>query len=87
MKVNIAEGDRDRGDKSDGKSEENASIKGKLFSFATNFIAGILVLSYAGYKLDEYTEMENHLYLLLGILLGFVWSMYETFKLVRYINK
>ncbi len=66
--------------------EKELSLKSKLLSFSSNFIAGMLVLSYAGYKLDEYLGEKNHLYLLIGILLGIVWSIYETFKLVRFIN-
>lgn len=69
-----------------GNKRRELSLKSKLLSFSSNFIAGILVLSYAGYRLDEYFGKENHLYLLIGILLGIVWSIYETFKLVRFIN-
>lgn len=69
------------------KKKESAALRGRLISFASNFIAAMLVLSFAGYQLDKYLENDNHVFFLTGIFLGFAWSMYETFKLTKLLNQ
>ena len=63
------------------------NMKGKMISLGSNFIAGIGLLSFLGYKLDEYVGNKKYLYTLLGMFLGFFWGMYETYKIVVFSNK
>lgn len=52
---------------------------GKLLFLGSNFFAGIGLLGFIGHYVDKRTGHE-YLYALAGAILGFVWAMYETWK-------
>ena len=68
--------------------EQQQIIKsGRLITLSSYFVVSIALLSYLGYRLDGYLGNKKYYGTMVGALLGFSWSMYETIKLVQALNK
>lgn len=59
---------------------------GKVLIVGTNFLAGPLVLGFAGHWIDKKTG-HDHRFMLIGVLLGLIWATYEALKIAWYIDK
>ena len=70
----------------DAKEFQQKGLPGKLLLLGTNFMAGPLVLGFAGRWIDKKTGHEI-LFLTIGVILGIVWATYEAFKIAWYINR
>ena len=46
-------------------------------------MAAVFFFAFIGYKLDEKFKNEKHLWTLCGVFVGFVYSGYEVWKLVK----
>jgi F0F1-type ATP synthase assembly protein I len=53
---------------------------GKMVFLGSNFFAGIGFLGFIGHYLDKKTGHE-YKYAIIGAVVGFVWAMYETWKI------
>lgn len=62
------------------------SMAGRLVILGTNFIAGIVVLGYAGHLLDKKLGRE-YLFMVTGSCLGIAWAMYEAIKTAILLSK
>lgn len=69
------------------ENSEEPTPAGSLVMLSSYFIASMTILSYLGYHLDASMGNAHYYYTLLGALLGFSWSMYETIKTVRRLEK
>jgi F0F1-type ATP synthase assembly protein I len=59
---------------------------GRIMIVGANFLAGPVVLGFAGRWLDHKTGHEYR-FLITGVILGLLWAFYEAFKIAWYINK
>jgi len=62
------------------------STAGRLVILGTNFIAGVVVLGYAGHLLDKKLGRE-YLFMVTGSCLGIAWAMYEAIKTAILLSK
>ena len=46
-------------------------------------MAAIIVFSFIGYQIDEKLKTKNYPWTLLGVFLGFLYSGYEIWKLIK----
>ena len=61
---------------------------GPALSLGTNIAAGMLGLTFAGYYLDRrFGEGEGETFTLIGLFLGLVYSGYEVWKVVRWLQR
>lgn len=69
------------------KNSKEPTPAGSLVMLSSYFIASMTILSYLGYHLDTSMGNSGYYFTLLGAMLGFFWSMYETVKTVRRLEK
>lgn len=53
---------------------------GRFVVLGSNYLAGVALLGYLGHVLDKKTG-HDHLFMVIGAVLGIVWATYEAFKI------
>lgn len=70
------------GDDLNNDSSNNAIGEVKHFNLGLNIVAGFIVFTFIGYKIDE-KRGKGSLFTLLGMFLGLFYCGYEIWKLIR----
>ena len=69
-------------------SEDDQKNKKKFtaaIGFGTEFAAGVILLTFIGYKVDEKYE-TGETFTLVGVFLGIFYGFYQVWKLIRILN-
>jgi hypothetical protein len=65
------------------EKEKQPKYSSSAATMGYTIMAAVFFFTFVGYQIDKKFPNEAHIYTLLGIFAGFVYSGYEVWKLVK----